>query len=105
MAPGRDTHVEGLLRAVAATEAGLVATAHKDIPVLGLRAGGQDGLPVVHGHRGDALLGDLLGQLLHRRGGLSGWHIILEAVEPALHAIGEGHLLLSQGQSREEGDK
>lgn len=88
-----------------ATEAGLVTTSRENEPILGLGAGGQDRLPVVQGQRGDSLLGDLL---RHLNDGLS-WdssrHHCLGLVEPSLHAVGEGHLFLCQGQGREEGDK
>jgi hypothetical protein len=100
------THLEGLIGSSAATEAGLVTTSGVDQPVLRLGSWGKDGLPVVHGHVGDALLGNLLGQLLHRgSNGGSCRHVGLDLVEPSLHAVGEGNLLLGHGQSREDGDE
>lgn len=89
----------------AATEAGLVTTGGEDQPVFFLGTRGQDGLPVVHGDLGDALLGDHLGELLDGRDGRGSRHVGLDLVEPALHAVGERDLLLGHGQGREEGDE
>lgn len=97
--------MEGLCGMFTATEASLVTTSREDEPVLSLGAGGQDGLPVIQGHRGDSLLRDLLGHLNDGLSWDSGRHHCLSLVEPSLHAVGEGHLFLCQGQGREEGDK
>jgi hypothetical protein len=98
-------HLEGLLGVSTTTETGLVTTSGEDQPVLFLGTRGEDGLPVVHGNLGDALLGDLLGQLLDGRNGSCCRHVGLDLVEPSLHAVGEGNLLLGHGQSREKGDE
>jgi hypothetical protein len=89
----------------ATSETSLVTAGGENQPILFLGAGGEDGLPVVHGDRGDALLGDLLGQLLDGSDGGSGRHVGLDLVEPSLDAVGEGNLFLGDGQSREEGDE
>ena len=100
------THLERLIRSSAATEAGLIATSGVDQPILRLGSRGKDGLPVVQGQVGDTLLGNLLSQLLNRvlDGGCCR-HVGLDLVEPPLHAVGEGNLLLGHGQGREEGDE
>lgn len=99
------SYIEGLLGDIAATEASLVTTGHEDVPVLSVLGRSQDGLPVLHGHRGDALLRDLLGHLLDRIDWDSRGNKVLSLVEPALDAVGEGHLLLCQSQGREESDE
>jgi hypothetical protein len=98
-------YLEGLLGAITATETGLVATSDEDKPVLLLGAGGQDGLPVLKGHWSDTLLRDSLSQLLDGGGGDGGWHVGLGLVEPSLNTVGQGDLLLCQGDGRKEGDK
>lgn len=98
-------YLESLLGLGATTEAGLVTTGGENQPVLFLGTRGQDGLPVVHGNRGDALLGDLLGELLDGSHGSGSRHVGLDLVEPSLHAVGERDLLLGHGQGREEGDE
>lgn len=98
-------YLEGLLGLGATTETGLVATSGEDQPVLFLGAGSEDALIVVHGYRGDALLRDLLGQLLDRGDGSCCRHVRLDLVEPALHAVGERNLLLGHGQGREKSDE
>lgn len=90
---------------LAAAEAGLVAAGHEDIPVLSFGGRGQDVLPVLQGHGGDALLGDLFGHLHDRVGGDSRRHICLGLVEPSLDTVGKRHLLLGQSQSREKSDE
>jgi len=90
---------------LAATEAGLVATGDEDVPVLRIGGRFQDGLPVVEGHGGDALFGDLLGQLHHGFSRHSSGNHGLGLVEPPLNTVGKGNLLLRQGNGREEGDK
>ncbi len=99
------THIESLLCILTAAEAGLVAAGHEDVPILSILSRSQDGLPVLHGHSGDALLGNLLGHLLDGVGGNSRGNKVLGLVEPALDAVGEGHLLLGQSQGREESDE
>lgn len=100
------SHLECLIGSSATTEAGLVTTSGVDQPVLGLGSRGKDGLPVVQGHVGDTLLGNLLGQLLDRgSNGSSCGHVGLDLVEPSLHTVGEGNLLLGHGQGREEGNE
>lgn len=99
------SYIESLLSGSTAAEAGLVAASHEDVPVLSILSRGQDGLPILHGHRGDAFFGDLLGHLLNRIGWDSSGNKVLSLVEPALHTVGEGHLLLCQSQGREEGNK
>ena len=98
-------YLERLLGLSTTTETGLVTTSGEDQPVLLLGAGSENGLPVVQGNRGDALLRDLLGQLLDGSNGGSCGHVGLDLVEPSLHAVGEGDLLLGHGQGREEGDE
>lgn len=100
-----DAYLEGRFGAIAAAEAGLVAAGDEDKPVLLLCARSEDGLPVLEGHRGDALLRDLLGHLLDGISRDGGRHVGLGLVEPALNTVGQGDLLLCQGEGREEGDK
>lgn len=98
-------YIECLLGALATTEASLVATSNKDQPIFLLLTGSQDGLPVLKGHRSDALLGDLLGQLLDGISRDSRGHVGLGLVEPSLNTVGQRKLLLCQSEGREEGDK
>lgn len=90
---------------LAAAKAGLVAAGHEDIPVLSFGGRGQDALPVLQGHWGDALLGDLLGHLHDGVGRDGRRHVCLGLVEPSLDTVGKRDLLLCQGQSREESDE
>lgn len=99
------TYLESLRGAIATTEAGLVATSDEDEPILLLLTGGQDGLPVLKGDLGDALLRHLLGHLLDGIGRDGCRHIGLSLVEPSLNTVGQGDLLLCQCEGREEGDK
>lgn len=99
------SYIESLIGGLTAAEAGLVAAGHEDVPVLRVLGRSQDGLPVLHGQRGGVLLRDLLGHLLNRIGRDSRGNKVLSLVEPALYAIGEGHLLLCQSQGREEGNE
>lgn len=99
------SHLESLIGDITAAEAGLVATSHVDVPILSVLGRGQEGLPVLHVHRGDALLGDLLSHLLDGVSWNSRRDKALGLVEPALNAVREGHLLLGQSQGREESDE
>lgn len=99
------TYIEGLLCVLTAAEASFLTTGNKDEPILRLGARGQDGLPVRHGHRRDALRGDLLGHLHDGIGRNGGRNVRLGLVEPSLDTVGQRHLLLRHGKGREEGDK
>lgn len=90
---------------IAAAETCFVATGHEDKPVLSLGSRGQDALPVLHGNRGDAPLGDLLGHLHDGVGRDGRRHVCLGLVEPSLHTVGQRHLLLSQSQGWEKSDE
>lgn len=98
------TYIECLLRFGAATKACFVSSGDKDEPVLRLRRGLENRLPVTAVDRSNSLLHYLLSGLLNRGGGRCG-DVGLGLVEPALYPFCERDLLLRCGERWEKGDE